>query len=559
MSPPDSAPRGVKSMAVVRWVLVAAMALAAAASILSYAGVSLQDGGAVPAGKAQTYYCPMHPQVVQDHPGDCPICNMTMVAKTPGAKAGPAAAAPPQAAAGDGKFYCPMHPEVTSDDPNATCPKCVGMKLVPRPPSASAPIAVDHANHAAAAAVPGLAPVELSLDRIQLTGMRTAPATNETTGGTLRTVGVVAASERGFAQVTTRFAGFIETLAVTETGKLVRRGQVLATVYSPEVLRAAQELITARAWKAAQPAEPAGATAATAPHHELVSGLDGDARRRLELLGVSTVEIDDIARTGKPPAAVAVRAPADGHVITRNAVAGAAVQPGVPLFEIANLRSVWVLADVNESDVTRVRLGQPATLELGAFPGESFKGKVSFVYPTMDAGTRTLRVRLEFPNRSGAAGPKLRPGMYGQVLLALPESSRLVVPSEAVVDTGDLQYVFVARAGGRFEPRRVKPGAHFGDRTEILDGVRAGEMVVTTANFLVDSESRLRAAIEGQMAGGAGTGTSTGAATKSDCDTLIDGQKYPDKAAACRACEIQHRGMGTMAADCKTAIAKPWK
>jgi membrane fusion protein, copper/silver efflux system len=474
-------------MALVRWVLVIVMAIVATGSILSYAGVHLGDGKA--GSSDQQYYCPMHPAVVQDHPGECPICNMTLVPKTT-------------------KPSGTMKPSLVAPTPAS-----------PR--------------------VPGLSGIDLTPERIQLIGMRTASVKRESVGGQLRTTGVVTASERGLAQINTRFGGWIEKLLVSETGERVRRGQVLATVYSPDVLRAEQELLLTRGWSGSGGQE-----------------LDANARRRLELLGISAPEIEELLRTGKPTEAITIRSPVGGYVMAKNAVAGLAIVPGTVLFEVADLSTVWVTADIYELDVSRVRVGQPARLELNAYAGQTHAGKVKFISPTLDPESRTLRVRLEFKNRFDGSGPRLRPGMYGTVYLDLPPTTGLMVPAEAVVDTGEIHYLFVVQGGGHFEPRMVKVGARMNDRVEILGGVSEGETVVTTGNFLIDSESRLRAAVEGQAGvapaiGGPGQGGS--------CQTDFDAQKYPDKANACLACELQHRGMGTMAEDCKKTIAKPWR
>jgi Cu(I)/Ag(I) efflux system membrane fusion protein len=486
---PEGPPRGVATMAIVRWVLVAIMAVIAVVSILSYAGVHLGGGkGATSSPAQQLYTCPMHPSIVQDHPGQCPICSMTLVPKL----AGPS-------------------PRGASPSP-----------------------------------VPGLSAVDLTPERIQLIGMRTAPVTREALGGELRTVGVVAASERGLAQITTRFAGWVQTLLVSETGERVRRGQALATIYSPDVLRAEQELLVAAGWSANGDGK--------ATHGEGLAGLLANARRRLELLGISAQEIDEVLRTGKATEAIAIRSPAEGYVVGKNAVAGVAVQPGTVLFEVADLSQVWVTAEVFEQDISRIRVGQTARLELSAFPGETYTGRVRFIYPLLDASNRTLRVRLEFKNRSDRNGPRLRPGMYGTVYLTLPATTGLTVPAEAVVDTGETHYLFVAKEGGRFEPRLLKIGARVKERVEILSGVAEGETVVTTGNFLIDSESRLHAAIAGQT-----SGIGTPSAPASACDAAFDAKKFPDKHQACRACEVQHRGMGTMEEDCKNAIPKPWK
>jgi len=442
----------------------------------------------------------MHPAIVQDHPGDCPICGMTLVPK---AKSGarPAAAAPADAAA----------------------------------------------------APPGLAAVDLTPERIQLIGMRTAAVKREALGGELRAVGVIVANERGLAQINTRFAGWIQKLTVSATGERVKRGQVLATIYSPDVLRAEQELLVARGWISG----PGGG--AKSPHEDgFTAGLDASARRRLELLGISGQEIDEVLRTGKAIEAIAIRSPVEGYVVAKSAVAGVAVQPGTVLFEVADLSTVWVNAEIYEQDISRIHVGQKARLELSSFPDETHAGKVQFIYPVLDTASRTLRLRLEFRNKSDRNGPRLRPGMYGNVLLDLPSTTGLMVPAEAVVDTGETHYLFVAKEGGHFEPRVVKVGARLKDRIEVLSGVAEGERVVTTGNFLIDSESRLRAAIEGQTSGEQAGGAAAPAAASS-CDADFDAKKFPDKNQACRACEVQHRGMGTMVDDCKNAIPKPWR
>lgn len=434
---PQGPPAGVRTMAVVRWVLVIVTALVATVSILGYAGVL---GGGKGAASGQLYYCPMHPSVVRDHPGECPICSMTLVPKP----------------AGVVKSSTTMKPtEGASDAP---------------PP----------------AAVPGLGPVDLTPERIQLIGMRTAAVKREALGGELRTTGAVAANEKGLSQITTRFAGWIQKLSVSTTGERVRRGQVLATIYSPDVQRAEQELLVTSGW--AQGSD------------SVSTGLAASARRRLELLGISSQEIEELVRTGKPSEAIAIRSPADGYVVSKNAVVGVALQPGTVLFEIADLSTVWVTADVYELDISRVHVGQVARFELASYPGEVHKGKLQFVYPVLEAQSRTLKVRLEFKNRSDRNGPRLRPGMYGTVHLDLPSTTGLVVPVEAVVETGEQHYLFVAKEGGRFEPRLVTLGARGQGKVEIASGVAEGEKVVTTGNFLVDSESRLRAAIEGKRA-----------------------------------------------------------
>ncbi len=442
---PPTPPPGVRTMSIVRWLLVGLMGLLAAGSVISYFGVPFAHQHAADQPAVKLYYCPMHPQIVQDHPGECPICGMTLVPKPPGAPPAPRTS---MAASGD----------------------------------AGAP-----------GSVPGLVPVQIPLDRVQAIGVRTETVTRQSLAGDLRAAGVVQPNERSLARITSRFAGWIENLYVAETGQRVRRGQALASVYSPEVLQAQQELLTALGWTGSAPA------GSVLPHHGDTAPLEGlvaDARRRLELLGISAQEIDAIIKSRKAQRAIAIRSPVEGHIIAKDAVAGMTVSPGTTLFEVADLSTVWVVAEVYESDLARVRLGQEARFEVSALPGEIFRGKVKFLFPTLDPTSRTLRVRLEVPNQPGPAGLKLRPGMYGNVSLALPATAGLMVPAEALVDSGQVQYVFVARPGGRFEPRRVKVGARLQDRVQVTEGLAEGETVVTTANFLIDSESRLRAAIE---------------------------------------------------------------
>ncbi len=431
-------PQGTKAMAVVRWLLVAAMAAGAGASLWSYVnGVSSHAAGSDHT-HGQLFYCPMHPQIVRDRPGECPICGMT---------------------------------------------------LVPKPDGPARPPVGKSAN-----SIPGLMPVDIPIDRIQRIGIRTARVGRGSLSNVIRIPGMVQASERGLSQVSARSAGWIETLAVSETGQRIKRGQVLASIYSPDVLQAEQELLTAVGWN------EGSQVAASSPHTPLTSpaAFSADARRRLELLGVSPQEIDSIVKSGHAERAVVLRAPADGYVIDRRAVAGMAVSPGAPLFEIADLSTVWVVAEVYESDISRIKTGQAARFETNAFGGEIFSGKVEFISPVADPSAHTLSIRLGFRNRPGPGGLKLRPGMYGNLSLNLPAIPGLFVPSEAVVDTGEAQYVFIAKAGGRFEPRRITRGGRSDDNIEIIAGVVEGEVVVTTANFLVDSESRLRAAIEGR-------------------------------------------------------------
>ncbi|HEX6274284.1 MAG TPA: efflux RND transporter periplasmic adaptor subunit [Polyangiaceae bacterium] len=491
-------------MAVLRWVLIVGMAVVAAASVAYALGVF---SAASKSAAATEYYCPMHPQIVQDGPGECPICSMQLVPREGESKR----AAENQAISHEGHrhepsdpYYCPMHPEETATDANARCPICK-MKLVARkdaPPASSAGPGTSSrapSSSASVQGVPGLVPVELTFDRVQLIGMKTAPVTLDELAPELRTVGFVSADEAKLARVHSRFSGWIERLAVATTGEKVRRGQVLASIYNLEVLPAQQEYLAARRWSSAAPAP-----ASSSPH--ATSGLEQDARSRLQLFGMSNAEIDAIARSGKPARTIAVTAPLSGYVTRKNAVQGTYVQPGTELFEIADLSKIWVFADIYEHEIGRVSAGQPASVSVAAYPEERFAGKVGFVFPTLDSATRTLRVRIELDNPD----LKLRPGMYADVTIGLAAARGVAIPVEALVDTGEHQYVFVSKGAGRYEPRRVRAAGRTGDKVRVLEGLSVGEIVVTTANFLVDSESRLRAAIEGVPATSAAPTTHSG-------------------------------------------------
>ncbi|HTN54296.1 MAG TPA: efflux RND transporter periplasmic adaptor subunit [Anaeromyxobacter sp.] len=470
-------PPGTRAMAAVRWGLVALMAIAAVA-----AWVHVGTTSGVLATAQERWRCPMHPSVVMEHRGECPICGMDLVPVTSAAPGSPAPAAEP---AGQQLYTCPMHPAFTSADPKARCPEC-GMKLVPREAAAVPP--------AGELAPPGLAEVELTADRIQLSGLRTAVAAREPLAPSIRTVGFVSASESGLVSVNARFSGWIESLGEVETGRLVEKGAVLAKLYSPDMQTAQQVFLNAIKWS-----ERGRAGAGSGPAPGTGAGtidVERDARQRLEALGVAPQDVEAIAQSGQVQRVINVRSPVRGYIARKNALRGLFVQPGTELFQLADLSTVWVLADVYEGEIRRVAVGQKATLTLAAWPGEEFLGRVSFIYPALNPGSRTLQARLEFSNPH----LKLRPGMYGDVTLALAAAEAVVIPRDALVDTGEAQYVFVSRGHGRFAPRRVRAGWSATGKVAILEGLSEGERVVTTANFLVDSESRLRAAIESQGA-----------------------------------------------------------
>ena len=316
----------------------------------------------------------------------------------------------------------------------------------------------------------------------------------------VRTAGVVTVDSSRLAQVTPKFGGYVERLYVSAAGEPVRRGQALLDVYSPELVAAEQELLVAsNLQRSLQRSEVPGAPS---------SGVDlvAAARQRLALWDISDAQIADILRTGHARRTLTIYAPASGVVLDKNVVQGQAIQPGQMLYTVADLAEVWVDAELREADAGAIRPGAGADIEAAALRGRALKGRVSYVYPTLDPQARTIRARVTVANSGGV----LHPGMYATVVLSSPSRTALTVPSSAVVRTGERNLVFVDLGGGRLEPQEVELGRVAGDLTEVLSGLEPGQRVVTSAQFLLDSESNLgevmRSMIgQGGMSGGSGS------------------------------------------------------
>jgi len=321
--------------------------------------------------------------------------------------------------------------------------------------------------------------VRISPGRIQTLGVRTEAAEiRPSVDRDVRATGIVQFDERHLATVTTKVAGWIEHLAVSAVGDPVHRGQVLAEIYAPDLVASEEEYLVA--------ARLGGALAAASV-------------QRLRALDVPEAEIARLRRTGRSSRLTAVSAPADGVVIEKPVQEGMRIAPGDPLYKTADLSKIWLIAQVQEQDLGAIQPGQAATARFVAFPGRIFEDKVDFIYPTLSAETRTARVRIVIPNPDGA----LRAAMYANVDIARATGAAavLAVPNSAVIDNGVRQIVLIDRGEGRFEPRRVQLGAHGSDWVQVTDGVTAGDRVVVGANFLIDAESNLRAALQGFAAG----------------------------------------------------------
>lgn len=373
-----------------------------------------------PAEPAELWQCPMHPTVIQDHPGDCPICGMRLV-------------------------------KVSKD-----------------------------ANAAAAPSVNGLATVDIDAQHQQLIGLTTFAAQRGSVAGAWRTVGRVAVDETRVRHVNVKFSGFVERVFVDYVGRAVKKGEPLFTIYSPELLVAQEEYLVALRTRRAL-------SAGNAQGEELVSS----AKRKLSLWDIPASEIAKLESSGEPRRALTLYSPISGVVVKKDIVEGMKLDAGAMPYEVVDLSEVWVLADVYESELRFVTPGMPASLVLKAFPNRTFTGKVEFIDPLLNPETRTVKVRIRFKNASG----ELRPELFGEVTLKGEAREALRIPADAVIDSGTRKVVFVSLGNGKFQPREVKLGDGDGNFVEVLDGLSEGDQVVTRANFLIDSESRLKSSL----------------------------------------------------------------
>ncbi len=430
-------------------------------------GIGKAGAGRASGGRRILYYVdPMHPAYKSDKPGIAPDCNMKLE---------------------------PVYAPVYEDDPpaRAEARRKVLHYRDPRNPQYTS-------------RVPGLSPetgaelepvyeeepagtVRISTEKQQTIGVRFGEAAWTSGTQTIRALGRVTIDERRVSQVHSKLEGWIETVLVDFTGQLVTRGQPLLTLYSPDMLAAQQEFLLA---------EKAGdqlrhSALADTRHH--TDALREAARTRLALWDFSPAEMERLARTRAPVKTYTLHSPASGHVMERRAFPGQRITPESSLYTIVDLTRVWILADVFEQDASRVRLGQAALVRPSYGASGAFTARVSHVLPQVDAATRTLKVRLEAAN----PGLALKPEMFADVEFRLVRPRMLTVPAEAVLDSGLRKTVFVDRGNGAFEPRQVETGERVDGRVQILRGLAPGERVVTSGNFLIDSESQLKAATSG--------------------------------------------------------------
>ena len=411
-----------------------------------------------PDSTGQLYVCPMHPQVTDTRPSDCPICGMKLVPmKQSGAQSETKKIA----------FYrSPMDPAMTSPTPRKDE---MGMDYV-----------AVHEDEVGGgeSTVSGRATVSIDPAQQQLIGLRTVGATRSKISGGWRTVGRVEANPTAVGKITVKVAGYVEKVMVDFVGRPVRKGEALFTFYSPELYTAQQDYLLARR---------INDTTRTSSDNLLVA----TAQQKLKLWDLTEAQIKRLDETGEAQRAVTFVSPLTGVVTAKNVVEGSALNPGDTAYEVSDLSTVWVMADAYQSDVEQAKVGMSVNVGFPAMPNRALSGRVTFVDPVLDPQTLTFKVRIEVENKAA----DLKPGMFTEVQFRSPGREALTIPADAVIPSGRGNYVFVSIGDGRFEPRAVTLGQKSEDQVEVVDGLREGEPVVTRANFLVDSESSLRAAL----------------------------------------------------------------
>jgi len=442
-------------------------------SRMGYSTGAVDGAGDTRASAAALWTCPMHPHILEEEPGECPICGMDLVPAT----SAPASRAASPAASGGIVFYRnPMDPTITSPVP-ATDE--MGMDYVP--------VYADEVERAMGAGTV----VEIDPAVVQNMNVQTAVAERRDLTHEIRTVGYLEYDQERMVTVTTKYSGFVEKVYVNYVGEPVRKGQPLFEIYSPELVQTEQELLSAKAY--AKKLEGTGEES-----QRRAVGLVDAARTRLTYWDISDEQIAQLEETGQIFRTLKVAAPASGVVMKRmSGLEGMAVRPGMETYHIANLSSLWLSVEIFEDQIARIGIGTPADIEFAYSPGETSRGTVRFINPEFSEKTRTLSVKVQVPNPNG----RLRAGMFATVRFRPPAAANVVsVPSLAVLRTGEREIVVVDLGDGRFEPRRVTLGFQSSGYVEVKEGLGEGERVVTSAQFLIDSEANLQEAIQKMLA-----------------------------------------------------------
>jgi multidrug efflux pump subunit AcrA (membrane-fusion protein) len=373
-------------------------------------------------------------------------------------------------------WYDPMHPVYKSDKPGIA-PDC-GMQLVPK-----------YANDEAATLKMPAGTVKIAPEKQQMIGVRTATVERQSLVRTVRTTGQLTSDETKLAHVHVKVNGYIDKGYVDYIGQLVKKGQPLFTLYSPDLVATEEEYLIAK-----RGAKEMG----TSQFPDVAQGSQSllhSTRERLKLWDISDEQIKKLDETGAVTKTLTFYSPVSGFVTDRKAFPQTAVTPDMDLYDISNLSTIWVNADVYEYEVPFVKVGQTADMQLSYYAGKTYTGKITYIYPTVDPVSHTVKARIEFANPNF----DLKPQMFANVQLKINYGKQIVVPQEAIMDSGDKQYVFVVHDGGVFEPRVIQMGAKLDGNVVVLSGLNAGETIVTSGNFLIDSESRLKSAMAGMQ------------------------------------------------------------
>ena len=418
---------------------------------------------------ASVYRCAMHPTMVSDTPGSCPICGMDLVRDEP----------PPTRGTGSGEravayWRAPMDPTYTSDTPGVSP---MGMDLVP--------VYEDELSNEGT--------VTIDPVTVQNIGVKTATVERRVLNRSVRTSGRVDYDETRITDVNTKIAGWVEQLFVDYTGQMVRKGEPLLEIYSPELVAAQEEYLTA--------VDHSNRLRAGAADSRLSGAADllSASLQRLRYWDITDQQIDDLRQQGTARRTMTVHSPQEGTVVHKAVFDGQHIEPGQHLYRIAELSQVWVYADIYEYELPWVREGQQAEVELSYLRGKTFKGQVTSVYPFLESKTRTVKVRMSFPNPE----LDLKPEMYANVTIRSPVSQErvVVVPVQAVIHSGSRYVAVVSLGKGRFQPRDIRIGVEANGYYEVLEGLREGDRIVTSSQFLIDSESNLKAAIDAMRGG----------------------------------------------------------
>ena len=435
--------------------------------------------GAPSERKVLYWYDAMHPERQYSKPGKA-ADGMDLVPKYEEGSGGVAEMKDTNSTAASAKpgerkilfWYDPMHPAYKADKPGIA-PDC-GMQLVPK-----------YADDDMGSMPVGT--VKIAPEKQQLIGVRTEKVARQSLVRSVRTTGQLTADETKIAHVHVKITGYIDKVFVDYVGQLVKKGQPLFTVYSPDLVATQEEYLIAK-----RGAKSLG----TSQFAEVSQGSESllrSTRERLKLWDISDEQIRKLDETGEVSKTLTFYSPINGFVIERKAFPQTAITPDMDLYLITDLSTIWVNADVYEYEVPFVKVGQTAEMQLSYYAGKAYTGKITYIYPTVDPVSRTVKVRIEFPNPNF----ELKPQMFANVQLKINYGDQVLVPQEAIMDSGDKQYVFVVHDDAMFEPRPIQMGAKFEGKVVVLSGLKAGETIVTSGNFLIDSESRLKSAMGG--------------------------------------------------------------